>query len=145
MVLRRYRFPSSHISHPSHLHTPPHMCTCTFTLPPHMHSHPHTHTPHPHTCTEGPTIQQLSGTIDATAGFQAVLDCTAYGSPAPIVTWLVGDVQLPDVSFPRVSVATNHSLLISNVQTTDALIYYCLASSIVGQTTGTYLLRVNSE
>lgn len=88
---------------------------------------------------------QSSGTIDVTAGFKAILDCTAYGSPAPIVTWLQGGFLLPDPSLPRVSIATNNSLIISTVQTTDALTYFCLASNTVGQTTGTYQLRVNGK
>uniref|UniRef100_H3BYV2 Neural cell adhesion molecule L1 n=1 Tax=Tetraodon nigroviridis TaxID=99883 RepID=H3BYV2_TETNG len=59
-----------------------------------------------------------------TEGKNVLMDCEAFGSPRPHITWEAED-RLPLLSNPRVSLMTNGTLVMSEVDHDDAGVYSC--------------------
>ncbi|TWW56067.1 Neural cell adhesion molecule L1 [Takifugu flavidus] len=59
-----------------------------------------------------------------TEGRNILMDCEVFGSPRPDITW-EGEDRLPLLSDPRVSLMTNGTLVISEVDHDDAGVYSC--------------------
>ncbi|XP_029690204.1 neural cell adhesion molecule L1-like isoform X2 [Takifugu rubripes] len=59
-----------------------------------------------------------------TEGRNILMDCEVFGSPRPHITW-EGEDRLPLLSDPRVSLMTNGTLVISEVDHDDAGVYSC--------------------
>ncbi|XP_014472439.1 PREDICTED: tyrosine-protein phosphatase Lar isoform X4 [Dinoponera quadriceps] len=78
-----------------------------------------------------PMITQAPTTKVVEMGHNAVLLCTAVGSPVPIISW-VRDMLPIDTSNPRYTVMDTGALQITESDVTDQGKYECVANNTVG-------------
>lgn len=98
------------------------ICSCIVT---HVHTHAYTHTAH----TASPQFTSQPKNTTVTESTVAVLECSATGNPAPIITWYKDNSQVSLNG--RVSQRLGQDLYITNVQSnSDEGIYYCVATNI---------------
>ena len=62
-----------------------------------------------------------------------LIPCKAVGSPPPDIKWYAGDSLSPLQDNAKYTIYQNGSLLIRNIQNSDALKYTCEATNLVGE------------
>ena len=83
---------------------------------------------------------------EAIQGHNVILNCAAHGYPAPKFVWSFGMKESISVSSnPRMIVLPGGSLLIQNVQMSDAGVYRCIASNSAGTDNARAVLRVGGN
>ena len=92
---------------------------------------------------EIPNIQGGSGDelISTIAGNTVLLPCTTEGNPVPVITWSRDNGDLP----ANRTVNTPIGIAIDAVQVQDTGKYTCSASNLLGTTTKTFILAVQSR
>ncbi|XP_078355118.1 protein sidekick-1-like isoform X20 [Oculina patagonica] len=87
-----------------------------------------------------PEILKNPNDVTAVEGQDAVFSCSVRGNPSPSVSWTKDDEKLNVTANPRLSVSktnNNHSLIITDVQRSDAGQYRCVAINIINSSTST--------
>lgn len=83
---------------------------------------------------------------EITQGHNAILSCAAHGYPAPKFAWSFGmNEPIKLNGNPRMIVLPGGSLLIQNVQMSDAGMYRCIASNNAGTDSARAVLKVGGE
>ena len=90
-----------------------------------------------------PSSVSLSPETTGVQGRLLTLDCGPTGQPQPTVTWLRGGDIIQTNA--RVSVSAQGSLIFSPVFSTDASVYTCIATNIVGNSSATTTLIVQGR
>ena len=75
-------------------------------------------------------------------GYSLKIDCTAYGDPAPTITWISKQIANNPEHFTHLP---NGTLLIREVHANDAGRYQCIAGSDAGLNTTEITLSVQSK
>ncbi|CAL1612562.1 unnamed protein product [Knipowitschia caucasica] len=97
------------------------------------------------TCTKPKIRENKTQTVTVDEGQQAVLRCTADGTPRPVVIWLSPRRRtLTNRSHGRVTVHNNGTLEIKSAEIQDNGVYLCLASNTAGNDTLMTSLAVKS-
>uniref|UniRef100_A0A4W6G138 Leucine rich repeat and Ig domain containing 2 n=1 Tax=Lates calcarifer TaxID=8187 RepID=A0A4W6G138_LATCA len=97
------------------------------------------------TCTKPKIRENKTQTITVDEGQQAMLRCSAEGTPRPIVSWLSPRRRvLTSRSHGRVTVHNNGTLEIKSAEVQDSGVYLCLASNTAGNDTLMTSLAVKS-
>ncbi|KAA8588659.1 hypothetical protein FQN60_010004, partial [Etheostoma spectabile] len=97
------------------------------------------------TCTKPKIHENKTQTITVDEGQQAVLRCSAEGTPRPIVSWLSPRRRvLTSRSHGRVTLHNNGTLEIKSAAVQDSGVYLCLASNSAGNDTLMTSLAVKS-
>ena len=87
----------------------------------------------------------VSGPNDTEAiqGHNVILNCAAHGYPTPKIVWSFGIKEAIKLnSNPRMVLLPGGSLLIENVQMSDAGVYRCISSNNAGTDNARAVLRV---
>lgn len=97
------------------------------------------------TCTKPKIRENKTQTVAVDEGQQAMLRCTADGTPRPSVSWLSPRRRLlTSKSHGRVKVHNNGTLEIVSAEVQDSGVYLCLASNTAGNDTLMTSLAVKS-
>lgn len=79
------------------------------------------------------------------AGSTFLWDCTATGTPTPVLTWAKDGVKFQSGYPEHISILSNSSLVITGVKPEDAGQYQCHASNGVGAHVVQATLTVRGE
>ena len=88
--------------------------------------------------TVAPEISQPPKNASEVEGQDVVFSCSVDGNPSPVVTWTKNGEELNVTANSRINVLStnnNHSLIITNVNRSDAGQYTCVASNSVSSST----------
>uniref|UniRef100_A0A8C7WMN0 Leucine rich repeat and Ig domain containing 2a n=1 Tax=Oryzias sinensis TaxID=183150 RepID=A0A8C7WMN0_9TELE len=97
------------------------------------------------TCTKPKIRENKTQTVTVDEGQQAMLRCSADGTPRPIVSWLSPRRRvLTNRNHGRVMVHNNGTLEIKSAEMQDSGVYLCLASNSAGNDTLMTSLAVKS-
>ena len=98
-------------------------------------------------CSAGATsapvfTSSLLGTVSLFHGQSTVLDCTASGSPSPSISWTMNGQSINFSSLSTVQLASNGSLIFSEVTGTEEGNYSCTAVNQEGSYSIHFLLSI---
>lgn len=96
------------------------------------------------TCTKPKIRENETQTVTVDEGQQAMLRCSADGTPRPIVSWLSPHRRVLTNSHSRVTIHKNGTLEIKAAEVQDSGEYLCLASNTAGNDTLKTSLAVKS-
>lgn len=97
------------------------------------------------TCTKPKIRENKTQTITVDEGQQAMLRCSAEGTPRPVISWLSPRRRnLTIRSHGRVTVHNNGTLVIKSAEVQDSGVYLCFASNTAGNDTLMTSLAVKS-
>ena len=91
-----------------------------------------------------PVIQSQSS-VDASAGQQAILHCSATGIDTPTISWASGGVDVGTSNNSRLTLHANGSLVINSTRVLDTGSYFCIAKNKAGTTTAVTALNVTGK
>lgn len=74
------------------------------------------------------------------------MDCTAHGDPLPTIDWQKERVEVVSNEInERISILSNHSLMIVAAQLTDEGRYSCVVSNQLGRLLKDVIIKIQSE